>query len=123
VRFATCAVEPFTFTRACSSLTVPTTRSLMMPATEIALSAVTNLSGGDVMVTCGGVVSKVAVMLAVPTAPSGDVAVAVMMFGPSARGSAIVKAPFAVPAGTELIETIAVGSSTLPLTVVGLMFR
>ena len=55
--------------------------------------------------------------------PGGVVALAVMMFGPSASGSAMLKLPFATGAGIELIVTVAVGSSTVPLTVVGLMLR
>ncbi len=74
--------------------------------------------------TWGGVVSSVTVMLAVPTAPSCEVALAVTMFGPSASGRAMLNLPsFPIGAGMELIVTTAVGSSTVPVTVVGLMLR
>src|SRR6202040_3174820 len=96
--------------------------SFTLPATEIDPSVVTNWSGGEVMVTCGGVVSSVTVMLAVLT-PAAVVAVAVVFFGPSARGSAMLKAPFETGAGMELTATFAVGSLTVPLTVVGLRFK
>src|SRR5687768_7374344 len=97
--------------------------SLMLPATEIEESVVSNLSGGEVIVTRGGVVSSVTSMLAVPTAPVGAVAVAVMTFGPSANGTGVLKTP--LPAGATIVFTITVaaGSSTVPVTVVGLIFR
>ncbi len=75
------------------------------------------------IVTCGGVVSSVTVTLVVPTPPSGLVALAETTFGPSASGSAMLNAPFETGAGIELIVTVAVESSTVPLTVVGVMFR
>ncbi len=64
----------------------------------------TNWSAGEVMVTCGGVVSRVTVMLALPDKPPADVAVAVRMFGPSASGTDAVKIPFATGAVIELIN-------------------
>ena len=74
------------------------------------------------IVTWGGVVSSVTSTLAVLTAP-GVFALAVITFGPSASGSAMVKVPFATAAGIELIVTSASAASTVPVTVVGLMFR
>ena len=71
--------------------------------------------------TCGGVVSRVTVTLAVPTPPSAVFALAVMTFGPSASGSTMLNAPFMTGAAIELTVTVAVGSSTVPVTVVGLM--
>src|SRR5216684_3615422 len=96
--------------------------SLMLPDTEIELSVVANWSGGDVMVTCGGVVSSVTVMLAV-LAPAAVVAVAVMMFGPSANGSAILKLPLPSGAASPLTVTVATGSPTVLLTVGGRIFK
>src|SRR5437899_1329032 len=98
--------------------------SLMFPLTEIDASVVANLSGGEVIVTCGGVVSSVTSMLAVPLPPVADVAVAVMRFGPSARGMAALKWPLTAGVCTALMVTlVTLGSSTVPVTVVGLMFR
>ena len=62
-------------------------------------------------------------MLEVPAAPKGEVAVAVRMFGPSASGTCTLKRLLATGAGIELITTVAVGSVTLPDTVVGLRLR
>ena len=73
--------------------------------------------------TWGGVVSRVTWRLAVPAAPPGVVAVAETMFGPSASGSARLKRPLALTAAMPLTDILAVGSSTVPLTVVGLMLR
>lgn len=75
------------------------------------------------MMTCGGVVSSVTVMLAVAAAPPLDVALAVRMLGPSARGIDALKLPFATEAGIEFMTTVAVGSLTVPVTVVGLRLR
>ena len=55
--------------------------------------------------------------LVVPTAPLDVVADTVMMLGPSPSGSARLKLPFTTVAGTELIVTVAVSSSTVPVTV------
>ena len=96
--------------------------SFTLPATEIEASVVMNPSAGEMIVTCGGVVSSVTSRLVVPTAEA-VVAVAVMILGPSASGRATLKPPPATVAGTELIVTVAVGSSTVPVTVVGLMLR
>src|ERR1700691_1685806 len=123
VRFATCDTVPFTVTCACWLFTVPTTVSFTLPATEIDEEVVTNWSAGEVIVTWGGVVSSVTVMLALPADPPADVAVAVRMFGPSASGIDAVKAPFATGTAIELITTVACGSLTVPETVVGLMLR
>src|SRR5260370_42102403 len=62
-------------------------------------------------------------MLAVATAPSEVVAVAVMMFGPSANGRATEKIPALCGADSPLTVIVAVGSLTVPLMVVGLIFR
>ena len=75
------------------------------------------------MVTRGGVVSSVTVIAAVPTEPDAAVAVAVTMFGPSASGSGMLKLPFATGVAMELIVSVAVGSSMVPVTVVGLILR
>ena len=112
VRFATWAAVPFTVTCACWLFTVPTTVSFTFPATEIEEAVVTNWSVGDVMVTCGGVVSSVNVMLAVPVEPLAEVAVAVTIFGPSASGTDAVNVQFATGAAMELITTVAAGSPT-----------
>ena len=122
-RFATCAATPLTVTCACASLTVPTTMSLMLPEIVTKASVVANVSVGEVIVTCGGVVSSVVVMLAVLMPPTGVSALAVIRFGPSASGRASVKTPSVTTAGIELMVIVAVGSSTVPLTVVGLMLR
>ena len=74
------------------------------------------------MVTCGGVVSRLTVMLAVPV-KLPTVAVAVRMFGPSASGTWTLKRPLATGAGIPLMVTVAAGSLTVPLTVVGLRLR
>jgi len=50
-------------------------------------------------------------------------ALAVITFGPSASGRATLKLPPALSTGMELIVTCAAGSSTVPLTVVGVMLR
>ena len=68
--------------------------------------------------------SSVTSMLAVPTAPLPETALAVTMFGPSANGKRDAEATVhSQRPGIELMVTVAVGSSTVPLTVVGLMFR
>src|SRR6185295_3514930 len=97
--------------------------SLTLPEIEIEPSVVTKPSTGEVIVTCGGVVSSVTSTLLVPTAPEAAVAVAVMTFGPSASGSAMLKLLPATGAAIELIVTVAVGSSTVPVTVVGVMLK
>src|SRR5262245_16358821 len=96
--------------------------SFTMPVTVTDVSVVTNPSGGEVTVTCGGVVSSVMLTLAAPVMPFALVATAVIVFGPSATGSASVKDPFATATGIEFTATVAVTSSTVPVIVVGLMF-
>src|SRR5436190_23903095 len=95
--------------------------SFTMPATEMDESVVTKPSGGEVTVTRGGVVSSVMLTLAVPVTPFALVATAVIVLGPSATGSASVKDPFATGTGIEFTATVAVASSTVPLTVVGVL--
>ena len=94
-----------------------------MPAIAIDSPVVWNPSAGEVIETRGGVVSSVTVMLAVPAAPLGYVAVAAMIVGPSAIGKMMLNEPFDTGAGSELTVTVAAGSSTVPVTVVGLKFR
>src|SRR5271165_6619773 len=103
VRLATWDARPFTLTCACWLFTVPTTVSFTLPATEMEDAVVTNWSAGEVMVTWGGVVSSVTVMLALPVDPLADVAVAVTMLGPSASGMEALKTPLATGAGMELM--------------------
>src|SRR5207245_3744469 len=92
-------------------------------AMEIDSSPVTKPSAGEVIVTCGGVVSSVTSTLALPTAPDAAVAIAVTTFGPSASGSAMVKLPPATGAAIELIVTVAVSSSHVPVTAVRLLLK
>src|ERR1017187_6428597 len=122
VRLDTWAAAPLTATDACWSFTVPTTISFTMPDTEMEASVVTNWSGGEVIVTWGGVVSRVTWMLAV-LAPADVVAVAAMMLGPSSRGTERLKLPLPTGAARPLTVTVAVGSLTVPLTVMGLRPR
>src|SRR5262245_51808686 len=96
--------------------------SLTMPAMDAVASVVSNTSAGVVMVMRGGVVSSVTVIVAVPALPPGEAAVAVIRFGPSASGSATLNRPLTTVAGIELIVTVADGSSTVPDTVVGVIF-
>ncbi len=65
--------------------------------------------------------SRFTCSLAVSIEPLVDVAVTVTMFGPSAKGTDALKAPFAFAVGIELMMIVAVGSLTVPLMVVGLM--
>jgi hypothetical protein len=52
------AFVPFTVTCVCCAFTVPTTMSFGMPLTVMELSVVVNWSGGELMLSCGGVVSS-----------------------------------------------------------------
>lgn len=56
-------------------------------------------------------------------APLEEVAVTVMIFGPSAKGIWALNAPFALGVEMELMAMVAFGSLTVPLTVVGLRLR
>jgi hypothetical protein len=50
-------------------------------------------------------------------------ALAVTRFGPSARGTATLNLPSPIAAGMPLTDTEAEGPATVPVTVVGLMFK
>src|SRR5262245_7321263 len=95
--------------------------SLTMPAMDAVASVVSNNSAG-VVVMRGGVASSVTGVVAVPGLPPGAAAVAVVRFGPSASGRATLNRPLTTVAGIELIVTVADGSSTVPDTVVGVIF-
>ena len=81
----------------------------------------TNPSAGESIVTCGGVVSRLTVILAVPTSPLGSVAVAVMTLVASCKGTLLATKlwPLTV-AVTPFTNTWSKGLSTVPATVAGL---
>ncbi len=74
------------------------------------------------MVRCGGVVSVVVCTLAVVVMPDVFVATAVSVFSPSTRGSVARNFPAVTGALTPLIFTVAAGSPTVPVTLIGEMF-
>ena len=125
LRFATLAATPFTVTWACSEFTVPTTMSFTVPLTVRAASVVVSPSLGDSIARCGGVVSSVTCSAAVLVVPPEFVATAVSVLVPSTSGTDAVNAlaPLLTAAGMPLMVTVALGSPTLPDTIIGLVLR
>ena len=119
LRFDTCASTPLTVTLACSSLTVPTTMSFTVPVTVTCPSVVADPSPGDVIASFGGVVSSEVWMLDVLMVPPLLVATAVMVLRPSCRGTDALNDPLPTVAAMPLILTVASGSPTVPLTMIG----
>src|SRR5437899_2659219 len=97
--------------------------SFAIPVTVIDASDVENPSVGEAMTTRGGVVSSVAWILAVLAAPWAFVATAVIVLFPSINGTETEKPPDPEGAAIPLTVTAALGSSTVPVTLVGLMLR
>src|SRR5215472_1381542 len=112
---------PFTLTLACWLLTVPGTMSLISPETAIVDAVVTVPSGGESMVTCGGVVSREIEIVAVPGVPPALCATTVMVLPPSFNGTGTEKVPELSGAGIPFTVTTALGSLTVPVTVTGLV--
>lgn len=114
---------PLTVTVALSPLTVPTTMSLIMPATSMTAWLVTKPSGGESMVTTGARVSKAASMVAVPMLPTWSVATAVITLLPSSRSMEADHWPPATATAAPFSARVAKGSSRLPDTVIGLVAK
>src|SRR5262249_41465701 len=69
-----------------------------------------------------GSVWRVTVTCAVPALPTVSVAVAVMVFGPSTKEICAVNVPLLTRARILFTVTVAVGSSTVPVTVIASLF-
>lgn len=105
------ALTPLTVTVACGSSTVPVTVTAEVLEVE--------RFKGAVIATCGGMVSMVTVMAAWLVLSAGSVAVAVMVFCPSASCISAVKVLLVTCAFIPFTVTAAVSSSIVPVIVIG----
>jgi hypothetical protein len=97
--------------------------SLTEPLTVTEESSVTKPAVGDVIVSRGGVVSRVTWTLLDPTSPAASAATAVSTLLPSISGTETLNAPLLIGAPIPFTLTATAEALTVPFTVVGLWFK
>src|ERR1043166_8217177 len=102
----------------------PRSPPFTIPATVIDESVVTAPSAGAVIVTCGGVVSRITIRLSVLATPIPTLfATAVNVFVPSISGTDALNVAPVTCAVTPFTVTCALGFATVPLTIVGVVLK